>query len=107
METSGPSLIAEIGMAVGVLIVVFGSIALFSLVGSRLKGRPSKGGSFFFYDPRNGRTPGAQPDLFDEPSMFGKISHGERITDARVTGRAPVDPMLSDPADKKPKDLKS
>ena len=106
MDKVGPPFIMEITIAIGVLVAVFGSIAIFSWLGSKLRDRPSKGGSFFFYDPRTGRTPGAQPDLFDEPTMFGKISHGERVTDSRVTQRAPVDPMLSNPIDPKPKDLR-
>ncbi|MBS1707928.1 MAG: hypothetical protein JSS65_04315 [Armatimonadetes bacterium] len=99
--------LGEVGTAIAVLAVVFGSMALVFWIGGRLRGRPSKKGPIPFIDPRMGQLPTALPDLFDERTMYGNVRHGERIADVRVTSEAPVDPMLSDPIDQKPKDLRS
>lgn len=102
MTSTSGTILVEILIDIGVVLVVWGSIVLFSWIGSKFRDRPSRGLPTWLFD----RSFWEPPPPPSEPSMFGKIMHGERVTDERVTAQPPVDLMLSDPIDEEPKDLR-
>ena len=90
---SVPRWLFEAACACLALGAVFGSIALTFWIGKMLPERKRR--VVLFNIPPTGG-----------PSVPA-VSYHERVVDLRVTGDPPVDPMLTDPIDPKPKDLRS